>query len=253
MSNEERIQTVITAFEDRIEELQTEGYESPEEFQQDSLLNDLASYLVQNCSISKRCLEILMQIIELYPTIMKNNTDLLDKVIQITKQEDLELNPYLLQIWEKVESIENVQKIIERINELHPFANNSELVQSFETKSDWTVQRVKESIQTFAKWIDEELVPLAQTENYYAELTDLLSPFINEPSRKLANESFPDQIEWFRKLTQHKYQDSPTGSYKEICYLLARLDIDLSTQYEWIPHPNKEFHTMFLITSFLEN
>lgn len=252
MSDEERIQAVITAFEERIEELRTDGYKSPKEFQQDNLLNDFASYLVQNCSITKHCLEILMQIIEFYPTIMKDNLTLLDKVIKIGKQENLELNPYLLTIWEKVESIKNVQQIIKRINELHPFANNGELVQLFETKCGWPVERVKEIIKAFAHWIDEELVTLAKTENYYAELADLLSPFIYNPSRRLANESFSDQIEWFQELTQHKYEDSPTGCYKEVCYILAELGIDLSTQHEWIPHPNKEFHTMYLITTFLE-
>jgi hypothetical protein len=252
MSDEERITAVITAFEERIEELQAEEYKSPKEFQEDALLNDFASYLVQNCSITKRCLEVLMQIIEFYPTIMKDNLTLLDKVIQISKQENLELNPYLLEIWERVDSIQNIQQIIVRINDLHPFTDNSDLVQLLEGKSGWTIERVKEIIQAFAHWIDEKLVPLAQTENYYKELADLLSPFIYNPSRKLAKESFLSKIEWFQKLTQHKYDDSPTGCYKEICYVLAELGIELSTQHEWVPHPNKKFHTIYLITTFLE-
>jgi hypothetical protein len=252
MSDDERINAIISAFEERIQELKADGKTSPKNIQEDSLLYDFSTYLVQNCSLTQRCLEILMQIVEFYPTIMKDNVSLLDKIIKISQQENLEVNSYLLEIWERVESISSIQLIIERINEMIPFSDNYELVQAFESKCGWTVVRIKETIQAFAHWVDEELMKLAQTQNYYQELADMLSPFIHNPDRKLANESFSEQIMWFKNLTQHKYDDSPTGCYKEICYTLAKLDIDLSTQHEWIPHPNKEFHTMFLIMTFLE-
>jgi hypothetical protein len=251
MSDDERINAIITAFEERIDELKAEGRTSPNAFQEDSHLNDLASYLVENCSISQRCLEILMQITEFYPFVMKNNVTLLDKVIQICLQESLNPTPYLLEIWERIDSIDSSHLVVKRINELLPFSNNAEVVQAFETKSGWSIARIKEIVLAFAHWIDDELITLAQTQNYYQELADLLSPLIHNPSRKVVNESFAEQIDWFWKLTQHKYEDSPTGCYKEICYVLANLGVDLSTQHEWIPHPNKEFHTMFLIMTFL--
>ncbi|NHJ46354.1 MAG: hypothetical protein FK733_01075 [Asgard group archaeon] len=250
--SDERINAIITAFEERIRELQAEGYKSSKDFQEDSLLYDFSSYLVQNCPLTKHCLEIFMQIVEFYPTILKDDVSLLDKIIKISEHENLEVNPYLLEIWERVDLIVSIQLILSRINELLPFAENNDLVESFEAKSGWIVNRVKEIIQAFAHWVDEELMSLAQTQNYYQELADLLSPFIHNPDRKLSSESFSEQITWFRNLTQHKYEDSPTGCYKEICYVLAKLDIELSTQHEWIPHPNKEFHTMFLIMTFLE-
>ncbi|MGC9778363.1 MAG: hypothetical protein HZR80_03895 [Candidatus Heimdallarchaeota archaeon] len=252
MTDLERIAAVITAFEERIQELQAEGLKSHLDQQNDSLFCELASYLVQHCNTSKQCLEFLMRIAELYPNIMLKDVSLIDKVIQICKQEELNITPYVLGIWHHVDFIDIIHLIVERINELHPFASDYPLVQSFEEKSGWSIERIKETIRAFAHWVDEELVPLAQTENYYLELAELLSPLIHNPSRKVANEPFSNQVKWFWDLTQHKYDESPTICYKKICYTLAELDIGLAPSKEWIPNPNKEFHTMFLITTYLE-
>ncbi|MCE7746324.1 MAG: hypothetical protein GPJ52_14435 [Candidatus Heimdallarchaeota archaeon] len=69
---------------------------------------------------------------------------------------------------------------------------------------------------------------------------------------KAVNEFFPNKVKWFRDLTQHKYDDSHTSCNKKICYTLAELDIELAPSKEWIPYPCKHFHTMFLITTYLE-
>ncbi len=248
----ERITSVITAFEECIQELQVEGLKSHLDLQNDNIFCELASYLVQQCNTSKQCLDILMRIAELYSNIMVKDISLIDKVVQICKQEELTITPYVIGIWEHVNLIDSINLIVEQINELHPFANDFSLVQSFEEKSCWSIERIKETIQAFAHWVDEELVPLAQTENYYLELAELLSPLIHNPSRKVANEPFSNQVKWFWDLTQHKYDESPTSCYKKICYTLAELNIELAASKEWIPYPNKEFHTMFLITTYLE-
>lgn len=87
MANMDRINAIIAAFEERIQKLQTEGIKSKIDYQNDNLFCELTTYLIQQCSTSKPCLDVLISVTEFYPNILLKDISLVDNVINICKQD----------------------------------------------------------------------------------------------------------------------------------------------------------------------
>ncbi|MHA1124311.1 MAG: hypothetical protein ACTSO7_07865 [Candidatus Heimdallarchaeota archaeon] len=117
----------------------------------DGTIESAEIIIIEHCTKPVH-LELILQFFEEHYA-EENGGLFLNTMFEIIRNHDLDVFPYLFDVWSKITYDEDIYTIIDFINERHPFKDNKSNVSKFKEITEWKPKEIQKIIKDFVLWV----------------------------------------------------------------------------------------------------